>query len=102
MKNLKTLNTENGAYETTFTRKYEEQKPWERKDPRKILSFIPGTITSIDVKVGQNIVIGENLLMFNAMKMSNQYKSPIAGRVAQINVTVGEAVPKGVVLIEFE
>lgn len=99
---MKILNTENGAYETTFTKKYEQQKLWERKDPKKILSFIPGTITSVDVKVGQSIKVGETLLTFNAMKMSNTFKSPMAGKIAKINVSANDVVPKGVVLLEFE
>lgn len=96
------LNIENGAYETTFTKKYEQQKPWERKDPKAILSFIPGTITAIEVKVGQSVRLGDTLLTFNAMKMSNTFKSPLAGKIAKIHVSAGDAVPKGVVLVEFE
>lgn len=98
----KILNTENGAYHTTFTKKHEQQKPWERKDPRQILSFLPGTITSVEVEAGQSVKVGDTLLMFNAMKMSNTFKSPLEGRISKINVQAGTAVPKGVTLIEFE
>lgn len=96
------LNTENGSYTTTFTKKYAEQKPWERQSPKEILSFIPGTITDICVEVGQTVAKGDVLLMFNAMKMNNTFKSPMSGTIAKINVTAGTAVPKGIVLIEFE
>lgn len=102
MKDLKTLNTENGAYETTFTKEYEQQKPWERLNPKAILSFIPGTITTVEVSVGQSVKVGDTLVTFNAMKMNNTFKSPLMGKIAKINVSAGDAVPKGVVLIEFE
>lgn len=96
------LNTENGSYATTFTKKYAEQKPWEPLNPKEILSFIPGTITDIRVEVGQTVAKGDVLLMFNAMKMNNTFKSPLSGKIAKINVAAGAAVPKGIVLIEFE
>lgn len=99
---MKILNTENGSYETTFTKKYEQQKPWQAKNPKEILSFIPGTITTVEVSEGSDVNVGDVLLTFNAMKMSNTFKSPIAGKISKIHVKAGEVVPKGVVLVEFE
>lgn len=99
---LDKLRTEDGVYETTFTEKYKKRIGWSAPDQRKVLSYIPGTITQMCVKVGQKVAKGETLLMFNAMKMSNSYGSPMAGKIAKINVQEGQAVAKGVVLVEFE
>lgn len=99
---LETLSTMHGDYRTTLTKKYRERTPWHPKDPRQIISFIPGTITTIDVKVGDMVKEGDVLLTFKAMKMQNTYRSPVGGKVARIHVAVGDVVPKGVLLLEFE
>ena len=97
-----TLATMHGTYKTTLSAKYKNRTPWHAKDPRQIYSFIPGTITTIDVKVGDTVKEGDVLLTFKAMKMHNTYRSPISGKVARIHVSVDEVVAKGVLLIEFE
>ncbi|WP_274956827.1 acetyl-CoA carboxylase biotin carboxyl carrier protein subunit [Millionella massiliensis] len=97
-----TLSTSHGTYKTTLSAKYKNRTPWHAKDPRQIYSFIPGTITTIDVKVGDTVKEGDVLLTFKAMKMHNTYRSPISGKVARIHVSVDEVVAKGVLLIEFE
>lgn len=97
-----TLATMHGTYKTTLSAKYKNHTPWHAKDPRQIYSFIPGTITTIDVKVGDTVKEGDVLLTFKAMKMHNTYRSPISGKVARIHVSVDEIVAKGVLLIEFE
>lgn len=93
------LKTENGNYETTFTEKYRKSSPWVAKDPMRIESFIPGTITSIDVKLNDRVEKGDKLLMFNAMKMENTLYSPVSGVVKEIKVEINQAVPKGAELI---
>lgn len=99
---LETLRTEHGDYRTTLSAKYKNRTPWHPKDPRQVLSFIPGTITTVDVKVGDSVKEGDILLTFKAMKMQNTYRSPLSGKVAKIHVTAGEAVHKGMLLLEFE
>ena len=42
------------------------------------------------------------LLVLEAMKMETVITAPIAGKVAKINVNVGDAVQQGQVLVEFE
>lgn len=99
---LEDFHTIDGTYSTTLTEKFKQRKGWERPNPKEIYSYIPGTITSIEVKVGQKVEKGETLLTFNAMKMSNTYGSPISGTVAKIYVEAGQAVAKGIMLVEFE
>lgn len=99
---LETLATKHGTYKTTLTAKYKNRVPWHPKDPRQIFSFIPGTITTIDVKVGDVVQEDDVLLTFRAMKMHNTYRSPIGGKVAKIHVAEGDVVPKGILLLEFE
>lgn len=96
------LRIENGDYKTTFTRKYRERKPWQKADPREVYSVIPGTITSVEVKEGQQVRKGDTLLVFKAMKMSNTLKAHMDGRIAKIHVKPGEVIPKGIILLAFE
>jgi biotin carboxyl carrier protein len=52
--------------------------------------------------VGQEVAKGEGLLILEAMKMENVLKAEDSGVVKSVNVSVGEAVEKNNVLIEFE
>lgn len=99
---LETLSTKHGTYQTTLSAKYRNRIPWQPKDMRQVFSFIPGTITSVDVKEGGTVKEGDVLLTFKAMKMHNTYRSPVGGKVAKIHVAEGDVVPKGVLLLEFE
>lgn len=101
-KTLEVFRTIHGDYLTTLTKKYENRTPWQPKDPRKVVSFIPGTIITIDVKVGQKVKIGDTLVTFKAMKMLNTFNSPQDGKIAKIHVSEGDIVPKGMLLLEFE
>lgn len=96
------LSTPHGTFRTTLSAKYKNRTPWHAKDPRQVISFIPGTITTIDVRVGDQVKEGDTLLTFKAMKMHNTYRSPVGGKVAKIHVAEGEVVPKGALLLEFE
>ncbi len=97
-----TLSTIHGTYTTIVPQSYKERTRWERPDPKKIHSYIPGTITEVTVKVGDSVEEGDKLLQFNAMKMSNTLKSPLNGVIKSVLVNEGDAVPNGALLVEFE
>lgn len=97
-----TLTTKHGDYQTTLTEAYKNRKPWAAPNPKEVYSFIPGTILELTVPVGGSVKKGEKLLMFKAMKMNNTFLSPADGTVKKIHVEVGEIVPKGRLLLEFE
>ncbi len=103
MSNLKTVKTMYGEFKTCdIVKKFENRTKWQKHSEKQILSFIPGTITHIDVKVGDKVNIGDILFGFKAMKMENKVESEIEGTIKQLNYCVGESFPKGVVLLEFE
>jgi biotin carboxyl carrier protein len=54
------------------------------------------------VESGQTIAKGEGLLILEAMKMENMLKAEQDGTVKSVNVSVGDAVEKNNVLIDFE
>ncbi len=60
---------------------------------------LPGTITEIKVQVGQQVNVGDTVLILEAMKMQNNIESEYAGKVTSITVSQGETVMEGAVLI---
>lgn len=58
-------------------------------------AIIPGTITGIQVKEGEIVEKDQVLLYLEAMKMRNEIRSPITGRVDTINVRFNQKVTKG-------
>ena len=89
-------------YQTVLTKKHKLRKPYEPKDPRKITSFIPGTIKKVCVKQGRKVKEGELLIIFDAMKMHNNIFCPIKTRVKKIYVKDGDLITKDQILMELE
>ena len=67
-----------------------------------IISFIPGTVLDIIVKPGQIVKKGDDLMILDSMKMQNQLKCSIDGKIKNIPVKKGDKVSKGTVLLELE
>ncbi len=89
-------------YKTELTEKFKSRKKWEPKDESKVITYIPGTITKISVGEGDNVTAGTEIMVLEAMKMKNVIFSEVTGVVKKINAKVGEQVPKGMVIFEFE
>lgn len=89
-------------YETKLTKKFLNRTRYQPRNPKLIYAFIPGTIRDIFVKQGQKVVIGDDLLILEAMKMKNFIKSGINGVISEIHVTSGQNVAKNELLIEYE
>ncbi len=100
--NLGYLNINSGLYKTRISPRYKNRKAYKPVNPKLILSFIPGTIIDILVKVGQPVKKGDDLMILDAMKMKNRLKCSMDGIVRKITVETGARVPKGIVLIELE
>ena len=59
---------------------------------------MPGTIISVNVSVGQQVKLGDVVVVLEAMKMENEVVAPQDGTVASINVAAGDSVEAGAVL----
>jgi len=68
----------------------------------KLKAPMPGKVLDVLVTVGQEVVKGDGLVILEAMKMENVLKADDVGVVKSVNVSIGEAVEKNNVLIEFE
>lgn len=62
---------------------------------------MPGKILDIVVKPGDKVAVGQPICALEAMKMKNIIRSPRAGVVASVEVTDGQKVPFGVVIIRY-
>jgi len=68
----------------------------------KIVAPIPGVILSIDVKVGDEIKVGDRMLVLEAMKMENNIVAEKAGVVTTLKIAVGQQVLQDELMIELE
>ena len=55
---------------------------------------LPGTIMSLPVKVGDQVTSGQTVCVLEAMKMENDIHTPKGGKVKEILVNIGDAVPQ--------
>jgi len=60
---------------------------------------LPGTITDIKVAVGQQVSVGDTVIVLEAMKMQNNIEAESAGQVTAILVNKGDTVMEGAVLL---
>ncbi|MDE6012971.1 MAG: biotin/lipoyl-binding protein [Prevotella sp.] len=60
---------------------------------------LPGTIVEIKVQIGQQVNVGDTVLVLEAMKMQNNIEAETAGQVTSIVVKQGDTVMEGSVLL---
>ncbi len=63
---------------------------------------LPGTITAINVNVGDEVQAGDALLVLEAMKMANNIEAEKAGKVTAVCVKVGQSVMEDEPLVVIE
>ena len=89
-----TLETaENKLIRTALGAKHGTQGVFELRAP------MPGLVSRCEVSQSQDVKPGDGLLILEAMKMENELKSPVMGKVAQLCIKEKEAVEKGQLLL---
>ena len=76
--------------------------PIVSSNEKALVSPLPGTVTEIFVKVGDEVESGQVLLVIEAMKMKNSIRSTREGKVAAVLATAGQTVTHKQPLVEFE
>lgn len=74
----------------------------EIEEQHELLAPLSGQIVSINVAVGDEVVVGQELIVLTAMKMENIITAEKAGKIVKITVSEAENVTSGQVLMEFE
>ena len=59
------------------------------------LAGMGGVVVEVDVKVGQNVAVGDRLMVLEAMKMKTPIMATRAGQVTRVLVAPGDAVEGG-------
>ena len=69
---------------------------------RGITAPLPGDVVEILVKPGDKVKAGQVICVLEAMKMRNSVRTPRDGKIASVDISVGQSVGHGVVLVSFE
>ena len=67
----------------------------------RVKAPIPGTIARLLVDPGQEVALGQPILVLEAMKMENEVRAPRAGVVGALHVAPGGIVKRGELLAEI-
>ena len=68
----------------------------------RVISDMPGAVTTIHVKAGDVVEAGDVLVVMEAMKLIFPLVAPRAGTVAAVCCEIGEVVPRGQTLVQLE
>jgi len=63
---------------------------------------MPGKVVKYQVKAGEEVKKGQGIVIVEAMKMQNELKSPVDGKVVKLGPAEGTAVETGTLLIQIE
>ncbi len=65
----------------------------------KVTAPLPGTITDIKVKVGDEVKDGDTIVVLEAMKMLNNIEAECSGKITSVLVSKGDTVMEGDALV---
>lgn len=70
--------------------------------PAPIVAPMPGLVVRVNVQPGDQVSVGESVIVMEAMKMENELRASAAGTVKTVKASPGTPVEKGTILIELE
>ena len=73
-------------------------EPGTEAVPGSLTAPMPGTVVRVEAQQGDAVLAGRVLVVLEAMKMEHQVRAPVDGRLAELCVSVGQAVDQGTVL----
>jgi len=96
---------------TSLSRVQSEVRPTRRTSPmgmaeagevrKTVYAPIPGVLHSVSVQPGDQVEVGQELCILEAMKMKNIIRAPRAGEIARVLVTPGQHVKHHDPMIEY-
>lgn len=92
-----------------FNYEIEDPRQWKRSRPgmgesnrASITAPMPGKVVRLLVAVGDQVTAGQGIIVVEAMKMQNEIRSPLEGRVTAILAEQHSGVNAGTVLAVIE
>ncbi|MFQ5876721.1 MAG: biotin/lipoyl-containing protein [Acidobacteriota bacterium] len=76
--------------------------PPRREGRAEVRAVMPGRVTALLVREGQEVRRGQGVIVVEAMKMENEIPAPKEGKVVAVSVATGETVEAGAVLLSVE
>jgi biotin carboxyl carrier protein len=76
--------------------------PPEEAQVSVVFAPMPGVITAVSVKSGDQVDYGQELCVLEAMKMKNSIRAPRSGKIKQVHVGAGQSVKFHDPLVEFQ
>jgi biotin carboxyl carrier protein len=70
--------------------------------PAPVRAPMPGLIVRVEVAEGDEVEVGQGLVIIEAMKMENELRAESAALVGRVHVSEGQAVEKDEALIDLE
>ena len=83
----------------------DRQQITEQKGTEKLSTIyapIPGVIIKINSKEGDDVKMGETVLILEAMKMQNEIQAPRDGKIKSLKLLAEDSVYEGDILFELE
>lgn len=102
-----TINTYKSAYEAEIIDAESQylaarNKGMDQQAENAITAPIPGKVVRIPVEVGDQVDVGQTLIIISAMKMESEFKAKKAGTVKEIRVKEGDTVEARKMMIIVE
>lgn len=88
--------------DTDLTAKKSSRKKRETSLPDEITPPMPSAVVSIPVSIDDIVDKGDSVIILSAMKMETTLVAPYNGKVTGINVTEGDKVMPGDILVEIK
>lgn len=70
--------------------------------PRTVTAPMPGLVLQVEVKEGDEVEMGQGLVIVEAMKMENELRAETPGTVASVEAREGRTVNRNDLLVAFE
>ena len=67
-----------------------------------VVTQMPGSVVRVLVQPGEEVAAGDVVVVVEAMKMENEFKSAVTGTVKEVLVAAGDTVETGMVLLTIQ
>jgi len=96
------INDPNGPSTPQFKGRKKKESANDEMATGSVVAPIPGMIVECKVKVGDDVKVGDALVVLEAMKMMNNLDAKAEGTVKEIKCESGDSVAKGDLLLVIE